>query len=411
VEDYDEFFHARVNKHLTVLQKCLAYAYVGATLAEADTWPEPVWGKKTDFGLLNVLHRTLGKYQANFFNRLGGEEALKKLKSTDEWFSEMRKVNNQLANDAADNRAKKSKIAAVVELDKIVSEVEMKRNGPMVVMTKDGPRDTRLPMTPYPRSGSYDPSSRQSRPNAPDLSRRPQSMYEHNRFRSNPTQVRSAAMESEYENLLDETIDGDNPMYGDTLDELRRQAQEQEDEDWIWGNSGEDSTANLDAVGPYSKPAAGGGPSGPRVLFDPKSKGRDPNKPCFRQFEKKDCPGNCGWNHSQEAMHQVMKDRVRILLESPYVPMEYLETEIAKHKRNRSMARNAALTQTFETWEEDQETSGLAGLSHLEVTNNLEFAQLRSEPNSPAPIPSRPRISSGPVVHSPQPVNRPSSSS
>jgi len=383
VEDYDEFFHARVNKHLTILQKVIAYAYTGATLDEAGTWPQPVWGKKTDFGLLNVLHRTLGKYQANFHNRLGGEVALQKMKGTDEWFSEMRKVNNQLANDAAENRAKKSKIAGVVKLDEIVSEVAMIRNGPRVVMTRDGPRDMRLPMTPNPRSGSYIPNSHQARPNATDLSRRPQSMFEQGELRPNPTYARNSESEMEV-NLLDETIDCDNPMYDETLDESRGQAQEQDDGDW-----------NLEGSYPNSQV----------------SKSRYLSKPCFRHFEKKDCPGNCGWDHSQEAMHQVMKDRVRILLNSPYVSFEYLESELAKRDRSRSMARNASLTRTFDTWEDNQEPSGLTGSSHSNVTNNMELAHLRSESNYQSPNQFRTRISNGPVVHSPQPVTRPSSSS
>ena len=77
-------------------------------------------------------------------------------------------------------------------------------------------------------------------------------------------------------------------------------------------------------------------PGGERTVFDHNAvKPYDPTKPCFKYFEKRDCPGNCGWDHSQAAMHKLMLERMNIVLDSPFVPLELLKSEIAKREHTK----------------------------------------------------------------------------
>ena len=142
--DYDKFFHANVNVHLDTLEKVLLYAFQGATVLETESWPKEDYGKGDDYGRVQVLCRSMGQYKMNFENRIGMEN-LKKMKKVDEWFAVMRNINNQLANKAVVLRADDSKIARMVKLDTIEKEIISNRElYPKAVMTRDGPRDTRL---------------------------------------------------------------------------------------------------------------------------------------------------------------------------------------------------------------------------------------------------------------------------
>ena len=354
VADYDRFFHARVNKHLNTLEKVLIYAFQGATLLETESWPPEPYGKGDDYGRVQVLSRSTGQYKSNFENHIG-MEALKKMKRVDEWFTVMRAINNQLANKAAALRSDDAKIGRSVKLDTIEKEINSRREHPRTLMTRNGPRDVRLPMTPYSRPTIDGPAPFRSI--APDPAR-PSNIQDYQRQRFGTSVMPESVLtrgddgfrgrypdefygqdtrvefEEDY-NLLEETRDCENPLVVVGLDEVRRQYTqigEENEDDWNWRNFDE-SFGALDAMIPTGRSPTHGGQ---RTLFDHNAvKPCDPTKPCFRHFEKRDCPGNCGWDHSQATMHKLMLERMNIVLDSPFVPLELLKSEIAKREHTK----------------------------------------------------------------------------
>ena len=390
--DYDKFFHANVNVHLDTLEKVLLYAFQGATVLETESWPKEDYGKGDDYGRVQVLCRSMGQYKMNFENRIGMEN-LKKMKKVDEWFAVMRNINNQLANKAVVLRADDSKIARMVKLDTIEKEIISNRElYPKAVMTRDGPRDTRLPMTPYlrPTTAGQPPfRSNASEPNRPlnnqDYQRRrygtaatldsvisrgdeqflgrfPEEYY--------PRDTR-VEVEDDY-NLLDETGECQNPL---VTEEVRRQyspfGEENEDE-WAYGRYDESFGAFNSMMSFPRSPM----PGGQKTLFDPKApKPRDPTKPCFRHFEKKDCPGNCGWDHSQAGMHKLMLERMNVILDSPFVPLELLKSEIYKREHGTPQRRNAALAALSPVTEGRSESNDLRSVSSPSPARVLESSQ------------------------------------
>ena len=95
-------------------------------------------------------------------------------------------------------------------------------------------------------------------------------------------------------------------------------------------------------------------------MFDHKARSGDSAKkekgPCYVHFGNKGCPGNCGFDHSDEAMRKLMQQRVKTMLDSPYVPAEYVEREIALRKRQTAAARMVhSLSKVFEKREEESE--------------------------------------------------------
>ena len=350
IKDYDLHFHAPVNKHLLMLEKVFEYAYEGATVRETRDWPLEPYGKGDNFGQIHICCRSLDQYRANFEHYIG-IEALKAMKTRLEWFKEMRKVNNETANKAAEQRADESRIREAVKLDTIVKKVQDRRAGPKAVMTRDGPRDARLPMTPFTRPTNAGQAP--FRASAPELTRH----HHHNPVERNrpgyPTYGRQAKVEYEEDyNLMDETGDCDNPLLSGGLEEVRRQFlpfEERDEDDWNWRHFDDNAGDALNAMYPANRSPT---PGAQKVLYDPKQpKPRDPLKPCFRHFEKKDCPGNCGWDHSQAGMHKLMLERLETVLDSPFTPIELVKSEIAKREQRSSPRRMSAIS-AAETWEE-----------------------------------------------------------
>ena len=347
IKDYDLFFHAPVNKHLQLLEKIFEYAYEGVTVRESRDWPLEPYGKGDNFGQIHICCRSMGQYRANFENYIG-IEALKAMKTRLEWFKEMRKVNNETANKAAELRSDEARIKEAVKLGEIEKKVQNRREIARAVMTEDGPRDARLPMTPYPR-----PTIARTAPfrsSAPELTRQPFNQSGDYRNRQpGHSFPRNARIEFEDDyNLLEETRDCDNPLLAPGLEEVRRQYAPFADEDEYdgeWRNFPDGTDVAPDAM---FQPAFSPVPGGQKPLSDPRA--RDPNKPCYRHFEKKDCPGNCGWSHSQEAMHKLMLERLDSVLNSPYTPLELLKSEVAKLDSRSPNQHISALNAAMGTW-------------------------------------------------------------
>lgn len=389
--DYDLHFHAAVSRHVDYLEKAFNYAYLGATLEETKFWPAENYGKGVEYGQIQVLCKTLGIYRENFQNRIGLEN-LKHMKRRDEWFKEIKRCNDELANLSAKLRANAAEIAPMEMLDDIAREVESKRNAPRVLLTKDGPRDMRLPNTPYPRpagnsngapaAGQQRYPSRDFRPAAPSFGR---------------------AAELEFVNELwngDETFSCDNPLFDEGMMELRRQGIEpdpgMDEEEWKWRIFDQEQAATLNAMYQPGKPHVAGSP---KALYDPKAK-EEPEKPCYRHFQKKDCPGNCGFTHNQEAMQKLMRERLNAILDSPYTPMEYVEQELARRRQRNRGATVASLSRAFgtESAEVDptdfvNELSQLTGMQSPGSRNDGHYPVAPSSANH-SPAPGFPRANS-----------------
>jgi len=375
--DYDHHFHAAVAKHADYLEKALSYAYLGATLEETKFWPAENYGKGIEYGQIQVLCTTLGIYRENFQNRIGLEN-LKNMRKREDWFKEIRRCNDELANLAAKHRANAAEIAPTEKLDDIVREVESKRNAPRVLLTKDGPRDVRLPNTPYPR-----PSGGQQR-------------YPPRDFRPPlPSSGRAAELESVSEMWnVDETFNCDNPLFEEGMMELRRQGIEPdpdvEEDEWRWRIFDQEQTAALNAMNQQGKPHVAGSP---KALYDPKAK-EESMKPCYRHFQKRDCPGNCGFTHGQEAMQKLMRERLNSILDSPYTPLEYVEQEIARRRQRNGGAMVASLSRAFGTEPAEvdpsdfiNELSQLTGMQSPGSRNDGHYPVAPSSANhSPAPV-------------------------
>ena len=341
VPDYDILFHAPVSRHMDQLEKAFEHAYRGATLQETRSWPVENYGKNEDYGQIQVLCKTLGPYRENFQHRIGLEKM--KRMNRREWFLAIRTHNDELANLAMLHRTATSEIAPLERLDDIAREIEAKRSAPRVLMTKDGPRDVRLPNTPFPRqSGGYSGPSDGGAQRYPFReSARPQASG----------QARSA--ELEFVNELwnaDDTFECDNPFYGDGMAELRRHGIEPDpdEEESRWRYFDQDQASALNAMNQPNRMSMAGRPRMPGVLFDPKAKREQPG-PCFRHFNNRDCPGNCGFSHDQEQMHGLMQQRVQQTLDSPYTPLEYVSQEILARKQKHGGATTASVSRIFGT--------------------------------------------------------------
>ena len=155
VQDYDLYFHAPVNKHVETVEKTFELIDLGATLEETRHWcKDHGYGKGDDFGRVRMCVWSLRPYNKHFENQIG-MGVLKNMKGPEDWYLEMRKINNRLAKIAGDLRAAQAGITPAVRLEDIAKKVDESRSnplGPRAVLTKDGPRDIRLPYTPFLRN-------------------------------------------------------------------------------------------------------------------------------------------------------------------------------------------------------------------------------------------------------------------
>jgi hypothetical protein len=367
LDNYDIDFHASVSKHVDHLDKAFKHAFRGATLDETRFWPAENYGKGLEFGQIQILCKTLGPYRDNFQNRIGLEN-LKNMRSRAQWFQEIKRHNDELANIACQLRANSSQIAPMEKLDDIAKSVELKRSGPRVLMTKDGPRDIRLPNTPHPgTSGNYSGPPAPSRYPPRDFSR-PQA----------PSYGRAA--EIDFVNGLwnaDEIFRYDHPLFEDETTELRKQGVEldPDDDERRWRLFDQEQESSLNAMNPTRGPYMG-----PKTLYDPDAK-EVPVKPCYKHFSRKDCPGNCGFTHSQEAMQKLMRERLAFVLDSPYTPMEYVEQEVARRRQKKGGATMASLSRAFGTGSSEEDPTDF--VNELSQLTGLQSPGSRNDPHSP----------------------------
>ena len=346
IADYDRFFHAPVNKHLKMLEKVLEYAFRGAKNEETKSWPKPGYGKDKDFGINRILLTSMQPYQDNFVNRLGMDE-IKAYKSHEELIRELRKVNDDLANKAAKLRADESEIAPAVKLDEVVERLAQKRAAPRVEHTKDGPRDARLPMTPANRTSRY-----------------PGQGYS----KSGQSGARNSMLDTD-DSLLDVTANCDNPLWSPGSAQTFSPERETDEDGWgVYPDEEELGSLNAMLTGR-------GNPSGTQKLYDPKARIRDPTRGCWKHFENRNCPGNCGWDHSNEAMQKLARERVAIVLNSPYVALENLRRELDKKDSERARSpRNASLSMVFGGNQSDVDTSAVVeGITRM-VPPDLQYS-------------------------------------
>ena len=370
VPDYDVLFHAPVARHVDQLEKAFEHAYRGATLQETKSWPLENYGKHDEYGQIQVLCKTLGPYRDNFQHRIGYDKM--KQMNRRQWFSAIRMHNDELANIAMLHRSNSSEIAPLEKLDDIAREVEGKRSAPRVLMTKDGPRDVRLPNTPFPRqSGGYGGPADGGQQRYPFRdSTRPQVS----------THARSAELELVNESWgADDTLDCDNPFCEDGMMDLRRYGIEPDpdEEESRWRAFDQDQAAGLNAMNqPNRMPTAGR----PKPLFDPKAK-KEPPGPCFRHFQHKDCPGNCNFSHDQDHMQALMKQRVQQVLDSPYTPPEYVIQEAQARRQRQGGSGSASLSRLFGT--EDSEADPPDFLHDLSQLSGMQSPGSRNDPHNP----------------------------
>ena len=385
IEDYDKRFHAVVNKQLDTLEKIMELAYLGATLAEVKEWPGAGWGKGDMYGVNRILMDCFSPYKDNFLNQIGMEN-LKAMKTSEEFFAALKKANNSNANRASRLRADMAEIAPMVKLGDIVTSVDdRRRRAPNVLMTRDGPRDVRLPMTPAVSARMPYPSAGQSRSTGPDLARRTHFPADPGRYRPHTTFGRAAVMEYE-EDFTEDDLNCTNPLYYDTAEEIPKQTATFPDMDvdsWVWGDQDEDESVDaLDAISPNRPPYSPG--VGQKTLYDPKAKPRDSSKPCFKYWQDKtSCPGNCGWDHSPAAMQQLTRDRLKQLTQSWAVPPELLKRELGSMEQNRNQPRYAQLAESAQ---------------YAPVQSNpVQSSPVQSAPVQSEPGPPRVRDSSRPI--------------
>jgi len=319
LRDYDKYFHAPVNKHLNTLERVLEYAFRKSTRDETESWPEPGYGKGDDFGIVRILLKTLDPYQDNFVNKIGMGE-IKSWKTTGEFFRAVRRINDDVANESARTRKKDSEMKPGLKLGQVADEINQKRAAPRVEHTRDGPRDARLPMTPANRTNRY-PGQGYPRPDR--------------------SSGRNAMLDAE-DSYLDVTANCDNPLWSPQSRDLL--SPERETDEYGWGIFPEEEESGyLNAM------QSGRGPhAGAQRLYDPKATPRDPTRGCWRHFESKSCPGNCGWDHSNEAMQKLGREKMNALFNSPYMPLESILREGERRKAERAHSpRNASLTMVF----------------------------------------------------------------
>ena len=152
---------------------------------------------------------------------------------------------------------------------------------------------------------------------------------------------------------MNETGDCDNLFLGCVADEFSPQLLQytETDEDvWNWNYPNEESSGALDAV---FQPVRFPNPGAQNALHDPtQPKPHVPLNPCFRHFQKKDCPGNCGWYHCQVSMQKHRLERLEMVLNSPFTPLELIKSEIVKQEQRSLPRSKKSAILAAETWEE-----------------------------------------------------------
>ena len=375
IADYDKFFHAPVSKHLDTLRRVLEYAKCGALLTETQYWPKEAPAVKDDYNMVQLLHTTLGNFKENFSNAMGAE-ILKRMIKSEEWFRAIKALNQEFSLKAAALRSNESLIKPLVKLEDIERRVDSTRY--RAIMTKDGPRDPRLPMTPFTGAQKPQPVFR------PAFGRQPVETS-----RGLPPS-RNSKVEYEYEeeeiNLLDDTANCDNPLLSpigkqeESIDMETREEEHRHLDEWYRS----DPAAFLDAMIHTQR---AGGQTGQR-LFDPKARSATPGPigPCWKYFETKNCPGppTCRFDHSLPAMQQLAHEKVKMVVNSPFVAVEMLKTEMAKRESS-GFKRNVPLHATAEV-EEEEDRSPQASPQRL--------AQIRDSSRDLSPAaPAHPRAS------------------
>ena len=320
IEDYDNRFHAVVNKQLDTLEKIVELAYLGATLAEVKEWPGAGWGKGDMYGVNRILMDCFDPYKDNFPNQIGMEN-LKAMKTAEEFFAALKTANNSNANRATRLRAEMAEISPMVKLDQIVCKVNEKRRTSQIPRTREGDRPTQTPDTslqPATPKPGYDSGYRHS----PTVSGHPTPVLpDSSRLRPNLSYARTAVIEDE-ENCLEDTFDSEGSPYLTGYDHRRVAPLPQYDS--LWGDSVGYTSDEDGSLSGSEQRQRSGIHDYPRHSSSPP----DPMKPCFRQWKSGQCPGNCGWDHSLEAMKTLTRDRVSELLTSPFTPPEYIQAAV-----------------------------------------------------------------------------------
>ena len=329
IEEYDRRFHAVVNKQIDTLEKVVELAYLGATLEEAKNWPSAGWGKGDMFGLVRILLGLFDPYVDNFQHQIGLEN-LKAMKTHGEFFAALRKVNNENANRAARLRAEMAEISPMVKLDQIVVKVNDRRRAQQILQSRVGDRSILSPgtLTQPATPGTSHPPDESSAPG-----RAPVHPVQSSAagpvpplFRPNLSYARAAAIEDEGYSLED-TFDSDSPTDFRGYDHRRVTSLPQHDNGWD------------NSVG-YTSDEEGSSSSAEQRFVNTRKHSRfsssppDPNKPCFRHWKSKSCPGNCGYDHSLTGMQTYMREQLAELLDSPFTPTEYVASELQKRQPN-----------------------------------------------------------------------------
>jgi hypothetical protein len=171
------------------------------------------------------------------------------------------------------------------------------------------------------------------------------------------------------DSLLDVTANCDNPLWSPDSEDAFSPERETDEDGWgIYPE--EEEYGSLSAVMPGR-----GNPNGTQKLFDPKARIRDPTRGCWKHFENKSCPGNCGWDHSNEAMQKLAREKMNAVFNSPYVPLENIRRELDKRESERARSpRNASLSMVFNGNQSESDTSNFVeGITRM-VPPDLQYS-------------------------------------
>lgn len=285
VASYDDELHGPVAKLLEHTEATYRLFEVGSTKAEAELWPKLEYGSKERPGLFRLFMKLFRTFEDNF-TELVGVDNLKAMKTAEEFFRALHKVNNSQCDEAKKLKALNARSQKPRTLDDLVKEVGDKRM-----------------QTEFMRGKEYN------------------GQYHAGRDAHPSSKALGAPRMSQ---LADEDV---SPGFSPDLKYASR-AQVHPDYDDCDLEEGEEIRSLRALLGLEATPKRTG------VLFDPKS-GKVPvdrsTMPCFTHF-KEPHEGPCAYSHREAHMHEVRNKYMQALLSSPFAGDDWVEKEVHKFR-------------------------------------------------------------------------------
>jgi hypothetical protein len=280
IEGYDEQLHAAVNVLVEEVRDVYEMIEAGSAAQERRLWPEPIWGKASNEGLLRLVHALLGRFADNFQAAMSLSK-IEKFKSLEEYLTALASINDDRCTEAKKLREMDSsdqpftKVTELVKRQNQMYEEQMQKRF---------------------LSGRHLNSTAQA-PNTPIVETR-------GRFNG----TRSA-------NLL-----GSVEKIHDTAYEEIDQSKVEDDED----ESIFKTPINLGAI---REPLAG------RTIVEPKGSKTMLKEilPCFKYFVN-ECTGHCEYSHAPKAMEQYRDMLWKKLSNSRFGGMDWVDLQLQAHK-------------------------------------------------------------------------------